>query len=203
MIIGGYESCSLCDYPGCIASVIFTQGCNFDCPFCHNRQLIPLQAAVKPFDIDNVMDHLHRRKGKLDAVVISGGEPTIHEDLADLASEIKRLGFLVKLDTNGSRPDVLGDLISRKLIDFIAMDVKAPWNKYKALAGLYVDIEVIKESMTRIETSRLPHVFRTTYVPWLMNMEDIRLIAEVLPLGSMYITQEYREPRASVLESLG
>lgn len=196
MIIGGYERCSLCDYPGYIASVIFTQGCNFDCPFCHNRQLIPTHKENGVVDITQVMDHLGIRKGKLDAVVISGGEPTIHEDLADLALEIKRRGYLVKLDTNGGRPDALGDLISRRLIDHIAMDVKAPWDKYKALAGLYVDIDVIKESITRIEKSGLPHVFRTTYIPWLMNMEDIRSIMKVLPTDSKYVIQEYREPRA-------
>ena len=132
MIIGGLQKHTLIDYPGKIAATIFTSGCNFRCPFCHNPELVLPEeiSKSKELPLQEVFSFLKERKGFLDGVVICGGEPTIHNDLYDFCSEIKRIGFLIKLDTNGHNPEMLEKLIDKELIDYIAMDIKAHKEKY-------------------------------------------------------------------------
>jgi pyruvate formate lyase activating enzyme len=192
MRIGGLLPFSLCEFRGHTAAVVFTQGCNFRCPFCHNGGLIPADASEQPVSEAELDRFLCSRQGQLDGVVVSGGEPTLQSDLPDFLLRAKRLGFAVKLDTNGSRPDVLRALLKESLVDYVAMDVKAPFDRYDDLAGVPVEVARVQESMAAIASSGLPHVFRTTVVPSLLDDEDIAALLEALPPGSPHRLQAFR-----------
>ncbi len=193
MLIGGYQPCSLCDFPGHVAAVIFTQGCNFRCPFCHNCSLLPETAPAECLlEVDTVLARLRQRCGQLDAVVLSGGEPTLHADLPEFIARIRTLGFAIKLDTNGSRPVMLRALIQERSVDYMAMDVKAPWRKYDTLTGVRTPTEAIRESMMVIAQSGLPHEFRTTLVPELLTDDDQAAIKGMIPSASPYRVQAFR-----------
>ncbi len=192
MIIGGMDPCSLCDYPGRVASVIFTQGCNFRCPFCHNTALLPMNPAHEALDNEAVLGWLQGRRDRIRAVVISGGEPTLQAGLQAFLRRLHHIDLAIKLDTNGSRPVILAELIQAGLTDYVAMDIKAPCAKYRNLAGVRVSTERIKESIRIIAESGLRHEFRTTVVPGLLNQEDISAIRKMVPSGSIYRLQEYR-----------
>ena len=140
MNIAGWQKVSLIDYPEKICSILFTQGCNFRCPYCHNPELVEPALFREPLSEKEIFAFLEKRKGKIDAVSITGGEPTIQPDLVEFILPMKDIGYLIKLDTNGSRPDVLGKLISEKLLDYIAMDVKAPLNRYPNIARCPIDL---------------------------------------------------------------
>ncbi len=197
MNIGGYQPCSLCDFPGQVSAVVFTQGCNFRCPFCHNAELLPQIVAVeKLIPADHVLERLTRRRGQLDAVVITGGEPTLQQDLADFLHRLREMGFLVKLDTNGSRPEVLCDLIAAGLLGYVAMDLKAPWRRYEDLAGVPVDVGRLRESVTVIAGSGIPHEFRTTLVPALLSEDDLDATRGQVPAGSRYRSQAFQPEHA-------
>ena len=195
MRIGGVQRFSLSDYPGKIAVVVFTQGCNFRCPFCHNGSLIPAKSdSLIPEE--DVLAFLRKRAGLCNGVVISGGEPTLQQDLADFIVRLKEIGLAVKLDTNGSRPSVLKSILKDKIIDFIAMDVKAPLSKYHKLAGIFVKTERIMESIHLIAKSKVDHLFRTTVVPSLLTSDDIREIRKLIPPESPYRLQTFRPENA-------
>jgi pyruvate formate lyase activating enzyme len=197
MKIGGYQPCSLCDYPGQISAVVFTQGCNFRCPFCHNPQLLPRAVpAARLVPEDRVREQLDRRRGQLDAVVVSGGEPALQSGLEGFLRALRRMGFLVKLDTNGSRPEVLRRLIGAGLVDYVAMDLKAPWRKYGKLAGVAVDAGSLRRSVDLIAGSGIAHEFRTTAVPELLSEEDLAETRAQAPAASPYRVQVYRPPPA-------
>jgi len=134
MIIGGFQKFSLLDYPDKISAIIFTQGCNFNCSYCHNKELISKEPYDNSINIEEIWNFLNKRWKQLDAVVITGGEPTLQPDLIEFMQKIKNLGFLIKLDTNGSNPDVIKEVIRLKLADYIAMDVKAPLEKSKKVS---------------------------------------------------------------------
>ncbi len=193
MKIGGYQPCSLCDYPGQVSAVVFTQGCNFRCPFCHNAALLPRAApAGRLLSGDWVREQLGRRRGQLDAVVVSGGEPTLQGGLAEFLRALRRMGFRIKLDTNGSRPEVLRRLITAGLVDYIAMDLKAPWHKYESLAGVAADTRSLRRSVELIAGSGIAHEFRTTAVPALLGEEDLAETRAQAPAASPYRVQGYR-----------
>lgn len=196
MIIAAYLPLSLCDYPGKVSSVVFTQGCNFRCPWCHNQHLIPLEPASAAQDGASVLAEIaeRRNKGHVESLVVSGGEPTLHEDLADFLGSAKAAGLAVKLDTNGSNPDAVRTCLQKGLLDFIAMDVKAPWAKYGTLAGMPVDTESLRASMRLIAASGIPHQFRTTRVETLLTPEDCAEIERQIPPGSPHCWQTYRHP---------
>ncbi len=201
MLLGGLEPCSFSDYPGRPAAVLFTQGCNFRCPFCHNPDLLPLRPQKTPLPpVEEVLAFLAHRRARLGGVVISGGEPTIQEDLGDFLLHLKRLGYAVKLDTNGSRPGVLADLLAAGLLDYIAMDLKAPPGKYERLCGAPVDMAAIREAASLIAASGVAHHFRTTVVPSLLAADDLDQIRRaLLPSGSRYVLQPFRPaPRVSL-----
>jgi len=139
MIIGGLQRFSLIDYPGKISAILFTRGCNFRCPYCHNPELVDPQRYAEPWQEEEYWAFLQSRTQKLDAVVVTGGEPTLQEDLEPFLEKIRKMGFLIKLDTNGSNPDVLKDLLSANLVDYIAMDIKAPLEKYSEVAKVPID----------------------------------------------------------------
>ncbi len=192
MKIGGFHPFSLSDYPGKIAAVIFTQGCNFRCPFCHNAQLLGSQTTKESeYTVESILAFLTARRGKLDAVVITGGEPTLHADLESLIRAVKDIGFLVKLDTNGSRPEIIDKLVRGGLVDFIAMDIKAPLECYERLAGVVVESDKIRASIDIIAGSGIEHLFRTTVVPQLLSDIDVHAIEKLIPSGSSYHTQRF------------
>jgi pyruvate formate lyase activating enzyme len=164
MNIAGFVPLSLCDYPGRVAAVVFTQGCNYRCPWCHNGHLLPLTAdPAKRVSEAQVLAVLEERRNRLGGVVVSGGEPTLQLALPRFLRRLKALGLDVKLDTNGSHPNVLRQLLEDRLLDYVAMDVKAPWDRYAALTGMAgCNVAAVQASMTLIAASGVPHAFRTT-----------------------------------------
>ncbi|MEA3464154.1 MAG: anaerobic ribonucleoside-triphosphate reductase activating protein [Patescibacteria group bacterium] len=194
MIIGGLQKFSLLDYPDHLSAIIFTQGCNLKCPFCYNPMLIvvPQKDHHLLINEDDLFVFLKKRSGKLDAVVITGGEPTIHKDLPDFIIKIKQLNFLIKLDTNGSNPEMVKKIIEKKLINYIAMDIKAPRDKYKKVAGRPVDFNKIKKSVKIIIESGLPYEFRTTVVPELLNKNDIEEIGKIIKGAGKWYLQQFK-----------
>jgi len=195
MVIGGFTPFTLTDYPGEIAAICFTQGCNFSCPFCHNKPLIPRDKTGPANKAsEKVLAFVKNRKDKLTGLVISGGEPTIQPDLFSFLETVKALGTRVKLDTNGSNPKVLLKLLKQGFIDMVAMDIKAPWSKYFLLAGCTVNTDNVKASIDIILGSGIKHVFRTTFVPGLLDHEDLDEIRTYLPSGARYVVQRYKKP---------
>lgn len=193
MLIGGLLKFSLIDYPGKVAAVIFTQGCNYRCPFCHNAELVLPELFTPSIDLAAVMAFLQQRRGQLQGIVITGGEPTLHHDLKDLLRDIKALGFLVKLDTNGSNPDVLREILQEKLVDFVAMDIKSSLQGYAKAAGLPVDLERVKQSVALIQSSGVRHLFRTTVFKGIVSDDDLDQIR--LWLGT---TKHYKLQRGNL-----
>ncbi|MHB1688078.1 MAG: anaerobic ribonucleoside-triphosphate reductase activating protein [Ignavibacteriaceae bacterium] len=180
MKIAAIQKLSLIDYPGKISSVIFTQGCNFRCGYCHNPHLVLSRSFSNVVLEAKVFDFLKTRTGKIEGVAITGGEPTIHVDLVDFIKKIRALGLSVKLDTNGSNPEMLKKIIDNKLIDFIAMDLKAPLNKYSAICGVNVDIKKIQKSISYIKNSEIDKQFRITVYKGFHNTEDLLNIRNLI-----------------------
>jgi pyruvate formate lyase activating enzyme len=196
MRIGGYQACSLCDFPGKVAAVVFAQGCNFRCPYCHNRRLLPaIVAADCLIPSSTILEKLHRRRGVLDGVVLCGGEPTLQSGLPDFISEIHRMGYAIKLDTNGSRSAMLGELLASGLLSYVAMDIKAPWEKYEAVSGTKVSIEEIATSMRLLAESGVSHEYRTTFARDLLTPQDMEAIRRMLPPGSKHRVQQEMQPQ--------
>lgn len=193
MNLAGFVPLSLCDFPGRVAAVVFTQGCNFRCPFCHNGHLLSFDPdPATRLDENQVLGRLAERRGRLGGVVVSGGEPTLQRDLPLFLRRLKALGLAVKLDTNGSRPDVLRALLSEGLLDYIAMDIKAPWAKYAVLAGVTCDVDAIRASLELIASSEVPHQFRTTRVDPLLTAPDYRDLLLQIPHASPHVWQPFR-----------
>lgn len=201
MKIGGFVKASFVDYSGKIASVVFTQGCNLNCGYCHNGGLIGCNSNMKLIQSEDVLNWLSKRSGIIDAVVISGGEPTMQSNLHAFIRELKKRSLYVKLDTNGTNPTVLKSLIERKMVDFIAMDIKAPFNKYASVCGMeYMDLLPIKKSVDIIKNSGLNYEFRTTLCSEL-DGDDISQIISDFQISSNYIVQHCRSEESS--ESFG
>ncbi len=192
--IGGLQKTTLIDYPGRLAATVFLCGCNFRCPFCYSRELVLPEEIKKQPKISEkeFFDFLKEKKGLLEGIVICGGEPTIHQDLPDFIKKIKDLGYLVKLDTNGSNPEMLKRLIGEKLIDYTAMDVKGPKEKYDEAAGVKVDMRKIGESMAILKEEKVGFEFRTTVVPTIHAKEDIVKIAKWIGPAKKYYLQSFR-----------
>ncbi len=190
--IGSLVKTSLIDYPGEVCATLFTCGCNLRCPFCHNRGLVLDPAGLPLYPEKKVMHFLARRLGLLGGVCISGGEPSLQEGLIEFAAAIKSAGFKVKLDTNGTRPRVLHDLLGRGLLDYVAVDIKAPRGKYNRLAGVTVDYGAVMGTVALLRESRLEHEFRTTFVPGLLDKADIVAIAETLTGCRRYVIQRFK-----------
>jgi pyruvate formate lyase activating enzyme len=193
MILAGFQKLTLLDYPGKIATTVFTLGCSFRCPFCHNPELVDLRLAHNEESEKEFFAFLTKRKGKLEGVCITGGEPTIQPDIIKFIKKIKKAGFLVKLDSNGTRPDVLKKIIDAKLVDYIAMDIKSQLANYDKVTGSKVDKDRIKLSVDLIMRSYIPYEFRTTVVPGLHSEKDFMEIAKWISGAENYYLQEYRE----------
>ncbi len=189
MVIGGFQKLSLIDYPGKMCAVIYTRGCNYRCPYCHNPELVWPERYIPEISHDSVMAFLQKRQGLLDAVTISGGEPTLHKDLPEIIREIKDMGFLVKLDTNGCNPAILNALLQKKLLDYVAIDIKAPFEKYSMLSGIEVDIDAIKESIQILLRGEVDYEFRTTVDRSMLDEDDLLKITALIKGAKKYYLQ--------------
>jgi pyruvate formate lyase activating enzyme len=190
-LIGGLQKVSLIDFPGKIASVVFTQICNFRCPFCHNATLVDRKQFGPTLSEGEVFGYLSTRKKKIEGVVISGGEPTLQSDLKQFMRKVKDLGFHTKLDTNGTKPDIMVELINSKLVDFIAMDIKHDFAKYDFACGVQARIEDIIRSIDLIKTCGVDYEFRTTIVPGIHSGNDIISIAKNIGGAKKFVIQEF------------
>lgn len=193
MTFGGLQKLTLIDYPGKIAATVFTVGCNFLCPYCHNPELVdPAKIKDQPkLSEKEILKFLASRQGLLEGVCITGGEPTLSPDLPEFISKIKALGFLVKLDTNGSNPEMLANLLKEKLIDYVAMDIKAPLEKYKKIVGENISLENIQRSV-ELTCSSPDYEFRTTVLPALHSEKDILSIGRWLQGSKKYYLQQFK-----------
>ena len=191
MVIGGLQKFSLLDYPGYPAAVLFTVGCNMRCGYCHNPELVLPEQYTPAMPIEAVIDFLNDRRQKLEAVVITGGEPTMHADLLDFMATVKALGYRIKLDSNGTHPEVLTQAVQHKLVDYFAMDIKGPLKKYQAIAGRPVDLMAIQDSIRIILSSGLPHEFRTTVVKCLLPPDDFHEIGALIRGAQNFAIQRF------------
>jgi len=199
MQIGGLQKLTLIDFPGKLACTVFCLGCNFRCPFCYNPELVlPKKIKNQPRILERLFfNFLKERKGLLEGVTIGGGEPTIYKDLPDFIKKIKKLDYLVKLDTNGSNPRMLKDLIDQKLVDYVAMDIKAPKERYYEVVGrpkkenakLVKDVE---KSIKILKDSNIDFEFRTTVIPIILEKDDILRIARWIEPAKKYYLQNFR-----------
>ena len=189
--IKGFMKTSLLDYPGKIASVIFLPSCSFHCPYCHNKELVLNDPRLVSFEEIGILTFLENKKKWIDGVVVSGGEPTIHSGLPDFLIKLKKLGYLIKLDTNGTNPNMLKQLLDEKLIDYVAMDIKSSKKNYAKATAVKVDIEKIEQSIDLIINSSIDYEFRTTIVPGLINMDDILSIGEWIKGSKKYYLQQF------------
>ena len=194
MLILGLQKTTLLDYPGKIASTIFTGGCNFKCPYCHNRDLVFPPADAIAYSEEEILNHLIAKKKVLDGVCITGGEPTLHKALPEFISKIKDLGLLVKLDSNGTNPKMIKDLVNNGLIDYVAMDIKHSKEKYNSIANMqHFDIAPINESIEFLKEGRVDYEFRTTVIRECHTSSDFENIGNWIRGAKAYYLQSYRE----------
>jgi len=220
MIVAAMTGTSLVDYPGKISSVVFTQGCNYDCYYCHNRALIAFNSrnssslsnsfksqlaqdsehhddsvtdSREALSLDRVFALMRRRKGLVEGIVVTGGEPTVHADLPWFLAQVKDLGFAVKLDTNGSNPSMVARLLDRKLVDYVAMDIKAPWDRYQQICGSAADSTKVIETLALLGDASVDWEVRTTVCPSL-TQHDMDTIGAQIPTGVLWRWNEYRIP---------
>ena len=184
---------SFVDYPSKISCVVFTPGCNMNCWYCHNREII--NESEGAYDEEQVLEFLKKRAGFLDAVVVSGGEATLQPDLVEFIKKVKAMGYLVTLDTNGTNPEVLTNLINEKLVDYVAMDIKAPFEKYNLVTPIKPEmLENVKRSVEILKSANIAHEFRTTFAPNLTKEDIINLLREISPVKN-YSLQMYVRPK--------
>lgn len=195
MILGGLQKLTLIDYPSKVAATVFTVGCNFRCPFCHNPELVLSSEKFERGSLseEDFFQFLEKRKGKLDGVCVTGGEPTVQKDILSFLKKIKDLGFFVKLDSNGTNPKVLEEAFDKKLVDFIAMDVKSSLENYHKACGVNFDLDKIKASVKLIRSSGVAYEFRTTVVPGIHVKEDFESMGIWLDGIDDFALQEYRD----------
>ena len=192
MVIGGLQKLTLIDYPGRLAATVFFLGCNFRCPWCYSSELVLPEKIKKQQKISekDLFSFLKERQGLLEGVVICGGEPTINNDLPKFIKKIKKMGYLVKLDTNGSNPKMLNKLIKDKLVDYVAMDIKMPKEKYSKI--LKADINNIEKSVEILKKNKIDYEFRTTVISTVLDKKDILKIAKWISGAKKYYLQNFR-----------
>ncbi|MPM80826.1 7-carboxy-7-deazaguanine synthase [bioreactor metagenome] len=189
MLIAGFQKTSFVDYPGQPCAVVFTPYCNFDCAYCHNAHI--LRRDVPLIDEAPVLEYLEKRADLLGAVVISGGEPTLQQNLEAFILRVRELGYLVKLDTNGSKPTVLSQLLGKGLLDYVAMDIKAPLEQYDEIARASVDTDAIRKSIAILRNSAVKHEFRLTFAPQL-SPEGAVEASRLVKGCEKFFLQQYR-----------
>ncbi len=189
MKIGGIQKLSTVDYPGYAVAVVFTIGCNMRCGYCHNPELVLPEQYSAEIPVEDILAFLRSRRGLLDGVAVSGGEPTMHDDLPDFLRQLRTLGYRIKLDTNGTNPMMIQQLIDESLVDFIAMDIKGPLEKYVEIAARPIDLKAIRESIRLIKT--VDHEFRTTIVSSLLEPADFRAIGQLVDGARRFALQAF------------
>lgn len=192
MQIKGFQKTSMVDYPGKICSVIFLPNCNFRCSYCHNPEIVLNDPSIEDVSEDEVLDYLKVKKQWVDGVCITGGEPCLHKDLDKFIAKVKKEGFLVKLDTNGTNPKMIKELLDKKLLDFISMDIKSNIENYENIAKVKVDLDSIKKSVDIIKNSNVDYEFRTTILPEMHTREDLKKIGEWLKGIKLFSIQNFR-----------
>lgn len=193
MVFGGFQKTDLINYPGLVASTVFTRGCNFRCPYCHNPEFV-IQGSDQTYfgetyTQEEILAYLEKRAGLLDGLVVTGGEPTLHPDLPAFIRQVRAIGLKVKLDTNGSRPEVLEALMAENLVDYIAMDIKAPLDKYHLLG--FDSTESIEKSVILLNSSEIDHEFRTTCVKAIIEEEDFPKMASLIGADAKWYLQPF------------
>lgn len=191
MRIAHLQKTSFIEYPGKISAVIFTQGCNLRCPYCHNPELVEPELFTTPVSQDEILSFMKKRTGMLDGLVITGGEPALQKGLTKFMQEVKDLGFLIKFDTNGTFPNVLENVIKHNLADYIAMDIKGPAYKYPEIAGVPVDMDLIMKSIQSIMGSGIDYEFRTTWVKEQLTLTDIKEITMMIKDAKRFAMQRF------------
>lgn len=187
ILIGGIQKTSLLDYPGKISAIVFMNGCNFNCGYCHNPDLLYNTEGI--YNTDAFFEFLTKRQGRLDGVVITGGEPTLQKDLIPFIKEIKSRGFLVKLDTNGHRPEILREALN--YIDYAAMDIKSPLNKYSLITNCIINKDKILQSIQLLLNSQIDYEFRTTVIKSQLSYDDFKEIAILINGAKKYYLQKF------------
>jgi pyruvate formate lyase activating enzyme len=194
MLISGLQKLTLLDYPGQVACTVFTGGCNFRCPFCHNSPLVLPEQLAHDTDEEQVLSFLSKRVGVLDGVAITGGEPLLHKDIGDFLAKVKAMGYKIKLDTNGSFPDLLMELVRDKLIDRVAMDIKNAPELYPATVGVTtVDMTAIERSKEFLLSGAIDYEFRTTVVKGLHTEESLLTAAKWISGAKEYYLQQFKD----------
>ena len=191
MIFAGITKSSLLDYPGKISIVLYTPGCNYDCFYCHNRRII--EEIHEEVSIEEIEELLNKRVGLIDAVVITGGEPTLHNDLIEFLQKIKKLGYLTKLDSNGSNPDVIKSCIEDNAVDYYAIDYKAPLSRYSSITNSDYDGQNVLETINILMENSVQFEVRTTVIPQL-SLNDLIQMAKELPEVPRYVLNPYKKP---------
>ncbi len=194
MRIVGLMKTTLLDYPGKVASTIFTGGCNFRCPYCHNGDLVLNHTTMEPYSEEEIFSHLNKRKNTLNGVCITGGEPTLQSELPEFIRKVKTLNLLVKLDTNGTNPAMLSSLLNEGLLDYVAMDIKHCKSKYNDVACMNpLNLQNIEDSVEILKNSSIDYEFRTTVTRELHKMEDFQEIGKWIEGSKAYYLQPYKE----------
>jgi len=193
MKIGGLQPVTILDYPQKVAAILFTAGCNMRCPFCHNPDLVIPENIEKSHLLDEseLLIYLQKRKKYLDGLVITGGEPTMQSDIIDFCRKAHEMGYAIKLDTNGLMPEVLEKLLEEKLLDYLAMDLKGPVDKYEKFCGIKADCDKINKSIKIVKDSGLPYEFRSTLVKGLHDRDDVAEMAKVIKGAKLYYLQNF------------
>ena len=192
MKISGFQKLTLLDYPGKIACIIFTQGCNYKCSYCQNSLLIPC-SNEKLIDEEEVFDYLEKRKNLLDGIVISGGEPTVQRGLVNFIERVKKIGLLVKLDTNGSNPAIIKKLIDEGLVDYVAMDIKNVFDEYENVTKCKVNIKDILDSIKCLQKGKIEYEFRTTIIKNIHTVDKILNICKFLGKNQHIYLQNFEQ----------
>lgn len=199
MRLGGLQRFTLIDYPGKIAAIVFCQGCNLRCGYCHNPELVVPERRGPLIPEETVFEFLERRRGYLQGVVVTGGEPTLQKDLADFLKKVKQLGFAIKLDTNGTLPAALEHLLQERLLDYIAMDVKTSLEKYPQMTGVPCAVETLRQSIDLIRHSGIEFEFRTTVVKPFCTTEDLEKIKDLIGPAAKYRIQSF-QPSEKIID---
>jgi len=200
MKIGGLQKTSLLDYPDTLSAIIWTAGCNFRCPFCYNKNLVLGKTEI--ISEETILSFIEKRRDVLEGLSISGGEPLLQEDIVDFTKKVKQLNYLIKIDTNGAFPEKLKELIDKKLVDYVSMDVKAPKKKYAQLAGVKIDISKIEQSIDLIKNEATDYEFKTTIVPGMLDKKDIVEIAKWLEGSKQFYLQQFKSDSPLVSSKL-